>query len=46
MAVDDLEVNLQLDGITNQLTYQPMLFQKLGGQKYFTKVDKTRTMFS
>ena len=39
MAVDYQEVNLQLDGTVIQLTYQPMLFQKLGGQKYFAKVD-------
>jgi len=39
MAVDYREVNLQLDGTANQLPYQPMLFQKLGGQKYFAKVD-------
>ena len=39
MAVDYREVNLQLDGTVNQLPYQPMQFQKLGGQKYFAKVD-------
>ena len=39
MAVDYREVNLQLNGTANQLPYQPMLFQKLGGQKYFSKVD-------
>ena len=39
MAVDYREVNLQLDGTANQLPYQLMLFQKLGGQKYFAKVD-------
>jgi hypothetical protein len=39
MAVDYREINLQLDGTANQLPYQPMLFQKLGGQKYFAKVD-------
>jgi len=30
---------LQLDGTANKLLYQPMLFQKLDGQKYFAKVD-------
>ena len=38
MVVDYREVNLQLDGTANQLPYQPMLFKKLGGQKYFAKV--------
>jgi len=38
MTVDYREVNL-LDGTANQLPYQPMLFQKLGGQKYFAKVE-------
>ena len=42
MAVTYREVNLQLDGTVNQLPYQPMTFQKLGGQKYFAKVDNLR----
>ena len=37
MAVDYREVNLQLDGTAD--AYQPMLFQKVGGQKYFATVD-------
>ena len=37
--VDCREVNLQLDGTANHLSYQLMQFQKLDGQKYFAKVD-------
>jgi len=44
MAVDYREVNLQLYGTANQLPYQPMLFQKLGGQKYFAKVDNSSSV--
>jgi hypothetical protein len=39
MAVDYREVNLQLDPTANQLPYQSTLFQQLGGQKYYAKVD-------
>ena len=39
MAVDYREVNLQLDTTANQLPYQHTLFQQLGGQKYYAKVD-------
>ena len=39
MAVDYREVNLQLETTANQLPYQPTLFQCLGGQTYFAKVD-------
>ena len=38
-TVDYGEVNLQLDDTSNQHSYQPMLFQKLGDQKYFANVD-------
>ena len=39
MAVDYREVNLQLESTANQLPYQPSLFQRLGGQQFFAKVD-------
>jgi hypothetical protein len=39
MAVDYREVNQQLDTTANQLPYQSTLFQQLGGQKCFAKVD-------
>ena len=39
MAVFYREVNLQLETTSNQLPYQPTLFQRLGGQNYFAKVD-------
>jgi hypothetical protein len=39
MAVDYREVNTQLDTTANQLPFQKTLFQQLGGQKYFAKVD-------
>ena len=39
MAVDYREVNMQLESTVNQLPYQPSLFQRLGGQQLFVKVD-------
>ena len=39
MAVDYREVNLQLETTANPLPYQPSLFQRLGGQHFFAKVD-------
>ena len=33
MTVDYREVNLQLESTANQLPYQPILFQRLGGQQ-------------
>jgi hypothetical protein len=39
LAVDYREVNLQLNTTANMLPYQSMLFQQLGGKKYYAKVD-------
>ena len=39
MAVDYREFNMQSETMANQLPYQPSLFQRLGGQEFFTKVD-------
>ena len=39
MAFDYREVNMQLDATANQLPYQPTLFQRLGGQRFYVKVD-------
>ena len=39
MAVDYREVNKYLRVSANQLPYQDMLFQHLGGMQYFAKVD-------
>jgi hypothetical protein len=39
MAVDYREVNQFLKVSANQLPYQDMLFQQLGGQVYYAKVD-------
>ena len=39
MAVDYREVNMQLESTANQLPYQPTLFQRLGGQRFYAKVD-------
>ena len=39
MAVDYREVNQYLHVSANQLPYQDMLFQQLGGQQYYAEVD-------
>ena len=39
MAVNYREVNQFLKVSANQLPYQDMLFQQLGGQVYYAKVD-------
>ena len=39
MAVNYREVNQFLQTSANQLPYQDMLFQQLGGQLYYAKVD-------
>ena len=39
MAVDYREVNMQLKATANQLPYQPTLFQRLGEQRFYAKVD-------
>ena len=39
MAVDYLEVNQYFRASANQLPYQDMVFQQLGGQQYHAKVD-------
>jgi hypothetical protein len=39
MALDYREVNTQLDTTTNQLPFQKTLFQQLGDQRYFAKID-------
>ena len=39
MAVDYREVNMQLEATENQLPYQPTLFQRLGGKRFYAKVD-------
>ena len=39
MAVDYREVNMQLEATGNQLPYQPTLFQRLGGERFYAKVD-------
>jgi len=40
MAVDYWEVNQYLCVSANQIPYQDILFQQLGGQQYYAKVDK------
>ena len=37
--MDYREVNMQLEATSNQLPYQPTLFQRLGGQRFYAKVD-------
>ena len=40
MGLEYHKVNLYLDGPANQQKHQPMLFLKLGDQKFFAKVDE------
>ena len=37
--VDYREVNMQLEATANQLPYQPALFHRLRGQRFYAKVD-------
>ena len=39
VVVDYREVNMQLEVTANQLPYQPTLFQRWGGQRFYAKVD-------
>jgi hypothetical protein len=39
MAVDYREVNTFIRGTANQLPFQPLLFQTMGGSRYFAKMD-------
>jgi len=35
----DYQVNMQLESMVNQFLYQSTLFQRLGGQRFYAKVD-------